>query len=863
MRVLACNPDTIGDLILRQPLYRALAAAGHELCLVVRASVEPAVPLVAPGARVVVLPREVYGGVDEHWADFAPAVAAAREFSPDLLLVAPYQWTRFEERLAEALRAELPSLRVVGMTGRLFAGDPHAGHAPASTLAFDQSAAVDEDLHEAEKNAALAAMLGAPVASVDPVITPDDASLEAARHILTERRLVPGKFAVACVTGTVHVPIKAWPEEKWAAALAEWHRRHGRRFLFVGLADERPAVDRVRGLMGDAAAGTAVWMEPGGSVGVLAALASLSAGYVGHDTGPMHVAAAVGKPVLAIFGGGHKLRFAPRVAPSVTLSVRVPCAGCGWVCSFETSHCVKELSVEQVLAAAADLEAGRVRTCEVRLQDLPAGVHERMTRFAADLARDRLRDLGDARTTFAAERDALSERAELAAREAEAVAAQARQTQQAMAALADESAGLVRQLAEREQTAAALRSAVDEANARTVAEAEGRRQDAELLRAETAAVRQQLEAARAEAEKARHDTDAAKKDLEILRAQQPPPPAAGPAPRVRKPLRERVVDLVCGQRHYTPRSVPPPMPKICVVTRVRPEDKDEDVRRTVESVLADRYPHLEYVLAAADADRPVVAEFAGRVAKVVPLGDQPFAGVAEAFARTDADVVCWLDTHFSLEPGALMRAGEYFRDHSLAMAVAFEQTVEKNGWRSTVGRPSLDVSSLRRGGFESFGQWVVLYRRQAYALLGPIDVAKGHAADWDLCVRFSRRFGIRTGRGHSVCEHVPPLAEPLAYPAQVAERADYKAALAAFETTFGLAGRIRCWLIARGGRIRWTAARWRSRLGRVRWDNEWYWYFGDVAAGRWSPRGAVPARVDADATPVAPVTHRRPDRLLF
>src|SRR5947207_336963 len=110
MRILASNPDTIGDLVLRQPLYRALLDAGHELTLIVRASVQPVVQLVAAGVNTLVLPREVYGGVDANWDDFSPLVDAAREGSPDLLLVAAYQWTRFEERLASSLRAALPGV---------------------------------------------------------------------------------------------------------------------------------------------------------------------------------------------------------------------------------------------------------------------------------------------------------------------------------------------------------------------------------------------------------------------------------------------------------------------------------------------------------------------------------------------------------------------------------------------------------------------------------------------------------------------------------------------------------------------------------------------------------------------------------
>src|SRR4051794_16747241 len=170
MRILASTPDTIGDMVLRQPLYHALTAAGHELMLVVRPTVAPLVPYVAPGAGVVELPAEVYrDDLDRHWPLFDDLFRRARDWRPDVLLVAPFQWTRFEERLADELR-DIPGLRRAGMSGRLYAGDPYAGHAPESRLTFDVTAAVREDEPEVEKNAALAAaVLGKPVQEVGPV----------------------------------------------------------------------------------------------------------------------------------------------------------------------------------------------------------------------------------------------------------------------------------------------------------------------------------------------------------------------------------------------------------------------------------------------------------------------------------------------------------------------------------------------------------------------------------------------------------------------------------------------------------------------------------------------------------------------
>src|ERR1051325_2768082 len=88
MRILACNPDTIGDVVLRQPLYRALMDAGHELTLIVRPLLVPVIGAIAPGARIIPCslilsdPR-----LRRKPRAPEPMVNAAREARPELLVI--------------------------------------------------------------------------------------------------------------------------------------------------------------------------------------------------------------------------------------------------------------------------------------------------------------------------------------------------------------------------------------------------------------------------------------------------------------------------------------------------------------------------------------------------------------------------------------------------------------------------------------------------------------------------------------------------------------------------------------------------------------------------------------------------------
>lgn len=110
MRVLAVHPESIGDLLPRQRLYAALAAAGHELTLVVRASLAPQMPEMAPGARVLMLDDASADQNSAGEGESSELIAAARAMEPDVLLVGSEQTNLIEQRLTRAL----PAMRTIG-----------------------------------------------------------------------------------------------------------------------------------------------------------------------------------------------------------------------------------------------------------------------------------------------------------------------------------------------------------------------------------------------------------------------------------------------------------------------------------------------------------------------------------------------------------------------------------------------------------------------------------------------------------------------------------------------------------------------------------------------------------------------------
>jgi hypothetical protein len=96
MRILASSPDTLTDLVLRQPLFASLTAAGHELYFLCAPDAAPLVPLIAPGVRVSYFPVDGSGSGDA----LQPLVASVRDFRPELWLLSSGPTNPLEALLA-------------------------------------------------------------------------------------------------------------------------------------------------------------------------------------------------------------------------------------------------------------------------------------------------------------------------------------------------------------------------------------------------------------------------------------------------------------------------------------------------------------------------------------------------------------------------------------------------------------------------------------------------------------------------------------------------------------------------------------------------------------------------------------------
>jgi lipopolysaccharide heptosyltransferase I len=151
-------------------------------------------------------------------------------------------------------------------------------------------------------------------------------------------------------------PNKRWPPSRFAALARVLRDRYGLRAIVLWGPGERPVAETVAAESAGAAEVSAAT-----SVADLVALARSASLLVSGDTGPMHIAAAVGTPIVGIFGPTRPARNGPWRADDVTVSRYESCE-CHHLrrCRRE-AMCVAEIGVDEIAAAVDRRLAARER----------------------------------------------------------------------------------------------------------------------------------------------------------------------------------------------------------------------------------------------------------------------------------------------------------------------------------------------------------------------------------------------------------------------------------------------------------------------------------------------------------------------
>jgi heptosyltransferase-2 len=145
---------------------------------------------------------------------------------------------------------------------------------------------------------------------------------------------------LAIAPGAEYGPAKRWPARHFAAVAAAKRAQGWQVWLFGSKADTEAAaqIPADQNLAGRTTLDQAV------------ALLSLADAVVSNDSGLMHVAAALGRPQVAVFGPSDPLRTGPHNAKAHVLRLGVDCSPCNKrVCPLGHHRCLEDLEPAQVL----------------------------------------------------------------------------------------------------------------------------------------------------------------------------------------------------------------------------------------------------------------------------------------------------------------------------------------------------------------------------------------------------------------------------------------------------------------------------------------------------------------------------------
>ena len=185
----------------------------------------------------------------------------------------------------------------------------------------------------------------------EPATFPLPAPAEAERwaNALWHREQIDHSDAAVVVHPAARWETKRWPAERFAHVADELSTRFGARIILVAGKEQRLHVDEVLRHLRCAAidlAGKTTLLE-------LAALFRKTTLVITNDSGPMHLAAAVDTPVVALFGPTDPRRVGPYGKAHVALKKQLSCAGCSRRRCAQEQNCLKSITVDDVLAAAA------------------------------------------------------------------------------------------------------------------------------------------------------------------------------------------------------------------------------------------------------------------------------------------------------------------------------------------------------------------------------------------------------------------------------------------------------------------------------------------------------------------------------
>jgi len=327
--ILLIKPSSLGDIVHAMPTCAAIRQA-------------------YPKARLTWLVKREWAGIVERIDGVDRVWPVESTATGWLSQVSPLRAERFD------LVMDLQGLFRSAAIGRL-SGSPllvgFANGREGSPWFYSRRVPVPQlEMHAVDRYLLLAKAVGAEESGTPefrfriPKTDHDEVDL-----LLSRSGVTPGSVWVA-MNVSARWPTKRWPAESFAEVADRLQQDGFGAVVIIGGPEERADVATVSAMMKT----PAIDLTGATTVGLLPALLSKASMLITNDSGPMHIAAAVGTRVVALFGPTSAVRTGPYGAGHEVLTGNVPCRPCFSRTCHNTLplECLRTVSPQQVLAAA-------------------------------------------------------------------------------------------------------------------------------------------------------------------------------------------------------------------------------------------------------------------------------------------------------------------------------------------------------------------------------------------------------------------------------------------------------------------------------------------------------------------------------
>jgi heptosyltransferase-1 len=204
--------------------------------------------------------------------------------------------------------------------------------------------AVNMEIHALSRGMMLLNAVGIPTNAIEYRLPVSNCDRKKIDEIIKQRG-IDGEKSLIAINPVAKWETKLWPKEKFARLADTIIDEYNAKIIFTGGSEDRPIIQDIMSVM----KGRALNLAGHTTLMMLAALYEKTTLVVSTDTGPMHLAVAIGTPVVAIFGPTAPWRTGPYGSGHKVVRIDSECSPC-FKRRCETIDCMHQISEDQVMA---------------------------------------------------------------------------------------------------------------------------------------------------------------------------------------------------------------------------------------------------------------------------------------------------------------------------------------------------------------------------------------------------------------------------------------------------------------------------------------------------------------------------------